>query len=80
MNRYFALTDRTIFSRFQILATMALGLAMGHAAELAHAAIPKSNESVFYSMEFALNVALPYSVIALVPYFVMQSGIKAKSA
>lgn len=59
---------------------MAFGLAMGHAAELAHAAIPKNNESVFYSMEFALNVALPYSVIALVPYCVMQSGIKAKSA
>lgn len=58
---------------------MALGLGLGHAAELAHAAIPKSIESVFYSMEFTLNVALPYAVIALAPYCVMQFGAKTKS-
>lgn len=58
---------------------MILGLALGYGAELAHVAIPKTNESVFYTLEFLLNVAFPYSAIALAPYVVMRSGVgKAK--
>jgi len=78
-SRYFAQTDRSSFNKFKILATIALGLGLGQAAELAHAAIPKNIEAVFYSMEFTLNVALPYAVIALAPYCVMQNAVKAKS-
>jgi glucose-6-phosphatase len=57
-----------------MIVTMILGLALGYGAELAHVAIPKTNESVFYTLEFLLNVAFPYSAIALAPYFVMRSG------
>ena len=78
---FFAKTDRAAFSRTQIVVTMMIGLVLGQAAELAHIAIPKTNEAVFYSLEFILNVALPYSVIALSPYAVMvSSSQKSKSS
>lgn len=78
---FFTQTDRSRFGKAQIAAMMVLGLALGQAAELAHAVIPKSNESVFYTLEFLLNVALPYAVIALSPYAVMVCGSrKTKSA
>lgn len=62
------------------MATLVLGLILGYGAELAHVAIPKTNESVFYTLEFLLNVAFPYIAIALVPYVVMKSSVeKVKS-
>lgn len=52
---------------------MTLGLAAGAAAHVGHILIPKTDESVFYSLEFVLNVALPYVIVALVPYAVAAS-------
>lgn len=79
--RCFGLTDRSRFSALQTAATMALGLVAGGAAHLAHDLIPKTNESVFYSLEFVLNVALPYVIVSLVPYAVaVSSSAKAKSS
>lgn len=81
INRFFSETDRTNFSRVQTIATLVLGLALGYGAEVAHVAIPKTNESVFYTLEFLLNVAFPYSAIALGPYAVMRSAsTKVKSS
>ena len=78
--RFFTQTERTSFTRVQMIVTMILGLALGYGAELAHVAIPKTNESVFYTLEFLLNVAFPYSAIALAPYSVMRSRLgKVKS-
>lgn len=58
-----------------------LGLALGYATDLAHVAIPKTNETFFYTFEFFLNIAFPYTVIALAPYVVMVcGGRKEKSA
>ena len=58
-----------------------LGLALGYATDMAHVVIPKTNETVFYSLEFLLNIAFPYAVIALAPYLVMICGSrKEKSA
>jgi glucose-6-phosphatase len=80
-NRFFVATDRTNFSRFQIFANVVLGLALGYATDLAHVAIPKTNETFFYTFEFFLNIAFPYTVIALAPYVVMVcGGRKEKSA
>lgn len=79
--RLFTQTDRSTFSKAQVAATMALGLALGQAAELAHNVIPKDNEYVFYALEFVLNVALPYATIAVSPYMVKACSwfVKVKS-
>lgn len=69
-SRLFAATDRQHFGAARTALTVLLGLALGAAAESAHAAIPKSNINLFYVLEFALNVALPYTVIAVAPYVV----------
>ncbi|KAK4011046.1 LOW QUALITY PROTEIN: glucose-6-phosphatase catalytic subunit 1 [Daphnia magna] len=77
---YFSQTERTSFTRVQTMVTLVLGLILGYGAELAHVAIPKTNESVFYTLEFLLNVVFPYSAIALIPYAVMKSSAaKVKS-
>lgn len=69
------------FTRLQTFANVVLGLALGYASDMAHAAIPKTNETLFYGLGFLLNVTFPYAVIALVPYTVMAfSGRKEKSA
>jgi glucose-6-phosphatase len=63
-----------------MISTMILGLALGYGAELAHVAIPQTNESVFYTLEFLLNVAFPYSAISLALYSFMRSQLgKVKS-
>jgi glucose-6-phosphatase len=81
-DRYFAATDRSNFSKLQIFANVLLGLALGYATDMAHFFIPKTNETVFYSLEFLLNIAFPYAVIALAPYSIMMicGGRKEKSA
>jgi glucose-6-phosphatase len=79
-SRFFAQAHKSQMKSRQILATMILGVMAGYAAELTHFIIPKTNESVFYSMEFVLNVALPYAIVALVPYAVTSSSGKAKSS
>lgn len=62
-----------------VLTTMALGVAAGIAADITHHVIPKSSESLFYSLEFLLNVALPYLVIVS-PKLAMFLIRKEKSA
>ena len=52
---------------------MLVGLVMGFSADVAHVAIPKTVESVFYSLEFLLNVALSYSITAVAPYLALVS-------
>lgn len=60
---------------------MVMGLILGFGAELAHVAIPKHNETVFYTLEFLLNVVYPFSAIALAPYAVMKyTNDKVKAA
>lgn len=63
-------------------ANLVLCLALGLVGHMAHIAIPKTKEPVFYTLEFLLNVALPYTVISLAPYLVTKctTGRKAKSA
>lgn len=79
--RLFQSTDRSRFNTKQIALTMLTGLAMGLAADVAHVAVPKTNESVFYSLEFVLNVVLSYSITAVAPYLVMvSSSHKEKSS
>lgn len=67
---FFIRTESSSGHQFQTAAKLVLGLALGQVAEFVHVIIPKSNEAVFYSLEFVLNVAFPYAVIALAPYFV----------
>lgn len=66
--RFFAAADRSRFSRAEVAMTMLIGVAVGHLASLAHVAIPKTNEHVFYTLEFLLNCLLPYTIVALAPF------------
>lgn len=67
---YFKLVDRKSCNPLRIVLTAVAGSALGHLADLAHVAIPKTNEHVFYSLEFLLNLAFPFTIIALLPYAV----------
>lgn len=71
-SRFFASTDRSRFNRLQVAATVLLGLVLGAVADKTHALIPKADANTFYALEFALNVALPYGVVGLVPHSVQS--------
>lgn len=79
-SRAFVSTDRSRFAPAQTAATLLLGLAAGAAADAAHLLVPKQVASTFYALEFALNVALPYAVVALLPAAVARFSPKAKSS
>ena len=81
IHRFFTRTERKDFSKRQIFANVLLSLALGYATDMAHVFIPKTNETVFYTLAFLLNIAFPYAVIALAPYaVVLCTGRKEKAA
>lgn len=81
-SRFFTAADFSRFSRTEVVMTMLFGLAAGHLAAVGHVAIPKTNEQVFYTLEFTLNCLLPYAVVALAPFAAksLSGSSKVKSS